>query len=173
MTPDATKLLSCLNLPTKLLIVLANRCRICESSSEMIEHLFISCSFATESWRAICGFLTVPYRTFNTTMDMWLFVTRRTFCPHIFQLWVVAVLYTWDFIQQVWHKLVFQEWRFTFHYYLTSLTRWLQMVSIIAKDYIGYLVTDLTILRGLGVQAGRGVPLYLFRCIGFLLRLVG
>ena len=94
--------------------------------------------------------------------DMWLFVTSRSFCPLIFQLWIVAVLYTWDFIWHARNMRVFQEWQFTFQHFLTSLTRWLRIVSVIAKGHIGHSVMDLTILRGLSVQGKpRCAPLFI------------
>ena len=132
---------------------LANRCPNCESTSETIDHLFISCPFAVKAWRTICGFFAVSFRTFDSIMDMWLFVTHRSFCPQIFQLWVAAVLYTWDFIWHARNMLVFQDRRFTFHHFLTSLTGWLRMVSVLAKGHVGHSVMDITILRGLGVQS--------------------
>ena len=93
---------------------------------------------------------------------MWLFVTRRSLCPQIFQLWVAAVLYMWDFIWHVRNMLVFQDRRFTFHHFLTSLTGWLRMISVIANGHIGHSVTNLSILRGLGVQGrSRRAPLFI------------
>ena len=142
---------------------ITNRRPICENSSECIAHLFLSYPFTSKAWRVVCGLFAVSFQTFDTVMDMWLFVSCWSFCPQIFQLWVAAVLYTWDFIWHSRNLQVFQEKQFTFHHYLTSLIGWLCMVSIIAKSHIGYATSDLSILRGLGVQ-GRprlAVPLYL------------
>ena len=151
---------------------MTNRCPICESNLETIQHLFLSCPFAIEAWRAVCGLFVVSFRTFDSTMDMWLFVIHRSFCPQIFKLWVAVVLYTWHFICHACNMRLFQERQFTFRHFFTSFTGRLRMVSIIAKGHIGHSVMNLTILRGLGVLAGHVVPLYLFWFIGFLLRLV-
>lgn len=100
---------------------MANRYPICKSSSETIKHLFLLCPFDVELWKVVCGFFVVLFRTFDSVMDMLLFVSHRYFCPHIFQLWVFAVLYSWDFIWQAHNMRIFQENQFTFHHFFISL----------------------------------------------------
>ena len=68
---------------------------------------------------------------------------------------------------------VFQEHQFTFHHYLTSLTGWLRMVSVIAKGHIGYAASDLLFFVILVCKAGLVVPFYLSWFIGFILILTG
>lgn len=63
------------------------------------------------------------------------------------------MLYSWDFIWHACNKLANKEWKFTFHcHYLTSLSNWLCMISTIATGHMGHSTTDLSILRGIGVQ---------------------
>ena len=72
------------------------------------------------------------------------------------------MLYTWDFIWHARNMQVFEERRFTFHHFHTSLTGWLRRVYVIAKGHIGSSAMDLTIFRGLSVQSRpRRAPLFI------------